>query len=276
VTYNVKATEHTGSHQSRERDRKPSSLPGYRHDPIVYLQFSECIRLPPSRLLDRLTSRWNDTAKIKEETLVMLAREYSRRGNDGLAWKLVLAICERVQPSIERSIKLWRLPPHMADELVESLVAGMYDAVLNNGEAGAFWEIKFWVCFERRLLSALRKYRQLSDRGFESETADEGPQSLLESTQERQSEWKDPAMRAVIADGLAQLPETLRTAFMLKHWAGFAEYSSDPSERFTIAHVMGVSSRTVRNYLMRAEVLLNEWREGPTDARNRVGEQDGR
>jgi DNA-directed RNA polymerase specialized sigma24 family protein len=156
-----------------------------------------------------------------------------------------------------------------AEELVESVIAVLYQRILSSDEP--FWEVRFWICYERRLLTELSRYRAMVGR--HNQLADSNrilEDSLVEPSGTR-AEWKDPAFRVVVSEGLAQLPDPLRTAFMLKHWAGFPECSVDPAEQATIAKVMGVTDRTVRNYLARAEQILNAWRRENREVSTREG-----
>jgi hypothetical protein len=234
----------------------------YSRDDVVISQYSECIKMSPSVLFERLQQIGGKQEKIREETLVMLARAFRRSGKETPAWKTMLLICERVRPSVLRAAKLWRLTPVVAEEFIESTLSTLYDVILNDIDDEPFWEIKFWVCFERRLLTALRKYRTYSDRYVEADAVDTGNSIRGNLDQNGSYNSTDPAFRVVVAEGLSQLPEHIRTAFMLKHWAGFPECSLDPNDRATIAQVMRISDRTVRNYLARAELLLNAWRHG--------------
>jgi len=177
-----------------------------------------------------------------------------------LAWKIMGILTQRVQPSLLRSIRLWRFSPVVAEEFVESMVTSLYEAIMNGDESEFFWEIRFWVCFDRRQLTALKKHRLHSDRNQEPSALDTDYEDAQRHSRDRVNDFTNPSLRAIVAEGLSQLPENLRTAFMLKHWAGFPEHSADPSDRATIASIMGVSDRTVRNYLVRAEILLNNWR----------------
>jgi hypothetical protein len=234
---------------------------GYSPLPEVLAQFNECRLMTGFKLADRLDGDASRPDKVKEEALVMLARHFRATGADRLAWKVMLTITERVQPALIRAMKLWRLSPIVGEEFVESTISLLYEAILGDTDAEYFWEIKFWVCFERRLLSSLRKYRIQNDRYVEPELENSFVESVADSSNSVSIDLDDPSLRAIIADGLAQLPENLRTAFMLKHWAGFPEHSEDKTNHATISHVMGVSGRSVRYYLSKAEKLLNEWRQ---------------
>jgi hypothetical protein len=229
------------------------------HDPMVLKQVEECLKFSPSRMMTYVSTLNSSDTKIREEALVILARRFALRGSDTIAWKLVQILCDRVTLSIARSAQLWRLSPVVAEEVIEVTLSHLYDSVLASQESAQFWEIRFWVCFDRYLLSVLRRHRILGDKFVPSVPMDE---MTVDTTQTRTPayNWHDPSLRVVVAEGLAQLPGQYRTAFMLKHWAGFPESSVNPADKATIAAVMGVSDRTVRNYLSRAESILNSWR----------------
>ncbi len=125
----------------------------------------------------------------------------------------------------------------------------MVECVRSTGPHNEFWECRFLTCFDRRVRSILRDFSSSrpSDAALDDDIAETlpDPQTV---------DWTDDIAARVLLD---RLPEPMRTAFYLKHYMGYKEESGHGP---TIASTLGVSGRTVRNYLKKAEHLLSEWR----------------
>ena len=184
------------------------------------------------------------------ETLAALARACAAEGAEDAAWDLLEVLTERVSGRIARHLQVWGVTQRETrEDLAREILTRMYDGVACREVSQEFWECRFWVCFDRRARTVLRDFR-----------AAEPEHAALDSRPEALDTSAPPVDDQVMARAaLAALPEPLRTAFVLKHYAGYSEESADPDEN-TIARVLGVSGRTVRNYLRRAQDLLGPWR----------------
>jgi DNA-directed RNA polymerase specialized sigma24 family protein len=125
--------------------------------------------------------------------------------------------------------------------------------------------VRFWVSFDCDLLDIVRRRRREQD----NQPAFDQAQDSLSSDSEiyTVNPWldnslQDPLMRTLISEALAGLPDIIRQAFVLKYYAGYPEESDKHEKGATIASMLNVSGRTVRNYLMRAEEHLARWRDG--------------
>ncbi|BDI30346.1 hypothetical protein CCAX7_23970 [Capsulimonas corticalis] len=189
--------------------------------------------------------------RFTNETLVTLARVCASEGAEDAVWDLLEMLTERVAGRIARHLQVWGVTQREArEDLCGEILTAMYDCIACREVSQEFWECRFWICFDRRARTILRDYRA---SGSEHAGLDAQPEALDIGALAVDDQ-------VIARSALAALPEPLRTAFVLKHYAGYAEESSNPEE-YTIASTLGVSGRTVRNYLRRAQDLLAPWRE---------------
>jgi DNA-directed RNA polymerase specialized sigma24 family protein len=197
--------------------------------------------------------------ELRLETLVAVARSYLRAGLDTDANRVLESIAGRLAGRIHRHLQVWGVRnADDRDDLVQELLHMTFSCIRSQGRDQEFWECRFWVCFDRRSQSLLRDWRQSRPHGVSLDEIAENDPDIL-----RAPAPVSIADRAVAREALARLPEPLRTAFLLKHLAGYKEESRDASEP-TIARSLGVTGRTVRNYLDRAAAILADTH--PTEA----------
>lgn len=210
------------------------------------------------RLLARQPA--GDPARLREETLAYALRECVAQGDDETAWGIAELITERVSGHIARQLAKWRLPQEDADDITRDLFALLFEALFSREASAEFWEVRFWVCLDRRLWNLVEKRQasldaQLSE-GSEPQESESGESSLLRVADGGPS----PEALAEYGEALTVLAEHERLAVYLKYIEGLPEESDDPN-RQSVAKILGVTGRTVRNYLRRAEQKLREWNE---------------
>ena len=215
-------------------------------------------RVRRERLLARQPA--GDAARLREETLAYALRECAARGDDETAWGIAELITERVSGHITRQLAKWRLPQEDADDVTRDLFALLFEALFSREASAEFWEVRFWVCLDRRLWNLVEKRQasldaQLSE-GSEPQESESGESSLLRVADGGPS----PEALAEYGEALTVLAEHERLAVYLKYIEGLPEESDDPN-RQSVAKILGVTGRTVRNYLRRAEQKLREWNE---------------
>jgi DNA-directed RNA polymerase specialized sigma24 family protein len=235
----------------------------YIREPSVQEEIERLNSLTPVRRLSILASSSASTS-ISLETLTYYLRRSNQEGASKDCSAIMKSIVRRVSPRLARLARIWRLgyPPDLAEDVADHLLTLLYDALLNDTEAHRFWEIRFWVCFNRMATKALKQRRAdldliLADEG-DAEDDSLDPDRFSDNRSKSYSR-DNPETRAIISDALSRLPEPLKTAFLLRHWSGYpVDISSDGSP--SISSIMGVSDRSVRNYLSRAEKELSMWR----------------
>ena len=212
-----------------------------------------------ARLVD-VTDRGQD-GFVGEEALVYAVREYQRAGDEDTAWRLAERLTERVVGHVRRKMDRWRLSADEAEECARDLFTALFEALFDDGPAGEFWEVRFWVCLDRRLWNLLEKRQAARDwedagpeAGFDDEPAEDPFARIADAGPgpERLAEYKE---------ALALLTENERLALYLCRVEGWPEESDDPT-RPSAARTLCVTGRSVRNYLRRAEAKLRAWEQG--------------
>ena len=228
------------------------SLTTYRREPDVQAVLERW-----DRLSARLPLREWDDPSTPLEALVTAARALSKAGQSAQAWAVVEAIVRRVTSRTYRHLAVWGVVgTNRHEDVTRDIVHMTVECVLSTGPQNEFWECRFWTCFDRRVRTILRDM----NRGRQSETTLDDDFDIVDN----HADWTDNVAAQALLD---RLPEPVRTAFYLKHYAGYKEESAEPEP--TISTLLGVSGRTVRNYLTKAEKLLSEWRN--EDERSEAG-----
>lgn len=243
------------------RARVDSGKP-YEREPVVTRQIAHFCDLP-----DRERSRalltpaaTGDPHRPKEETLVYFVREYDRHGQKQVAWDLLESLVSRLSGHIGRELAKWRLPQSEQEECAEALIAQLYERVFSHDPSEEFWEVRFWVCLDRRLHALAEKLQRVRDReirpaddiGSESDKNACGAEGVFAGLADPTASPETLVLRKEL---LARLSGLERDAVFLKYIEKMPEESGD-ADRVTIATVLGVTGRTVRNYLRRAEKKL--------------------
>jgi len=195
---------------------------------------------------------WEDPS-TPLEALVAVARGLTKSGLEAEAWTVVDILIRRVAPRTYRHLAVWGMAGGRDQEdVTRDIVHMMIECVLSTSPQNEFWECRFWTCFDRRVRSLLRDFshRRVGDTSWDNAA------EQLPDVRQAAVDWTDNIAARALLD---RLPEPMRTAFYLKHYAGYKEESAVPEP--TIASTLGVSGRSVRNYLRKAEQLLAEWRE---------------
>lgn len=233
-------------------------------EPLVASQIAQFSRLSRARLLSAAAMPRGSENYVREETLVHFIRVANRESDSRATSDLIRILIKRISGKLNRLTQVWRLsyPPDLAEDVIDEILTDLYDQLLSDEPAARFWQIRFWVCFQRRAINVLRHRRRELDQivADEGDDWDADCEPCAAKPYERIERLDEPEMHAVVNDGLVKLPLPLRTAFLLKHYSGYAEepgVDGTPS----IASLMGVSGRTVRNYLARAAKHLAQWRE---------------
>ncbi len=223
---------------------------------------------PARRARFALANR-RDPDFVGEEALVYWLRAYRRAGDDATAWRLAENLVERVAGHVRRHVERWRLGQDESDECARDLFVALFAAVFDDGPGGEFWEVRFWVCLDRRLWNLLEKRQAVADLAEtgigETNAGDDETGATRENSLLRVVDPKlGPARQAELGEALAQLTENERLAVYLCRVEGWPEESDDPA-RPSAARVLGVTGRSVRNYLKRAENKLRAWEHGDTE-----------
>ena len=231
----------------------------YTREPEVEAQVRVLSRLGPrerQRRID-LTDR-TQIDFLREETLVYLLRQHDRQGDREPAWQIAEILVGRVAGHVARKLARWRFRPDDVAECAQDLFGELRAALFDHGPAGEFWEVRFWVCLDRRLWNLAEKHQAMRDSELHLNERDEGGEDPLGQIADAAP---GPEIRAEWREALGLLTENERVALYLRYREGLPEESEDP-ERPSVARALGVTGRTVRNYLRRAEEKLRRWERG--------------
>ncbi|MBC8142984.1 MAG: sigma-70 family RNA polymerase sigma factor [Armatimonadetes bacterium] len=234
----------------------------YEREPSVMRQIAHFCALPDRVRCSALCApvALGDVNRPKEETLVYFVREYDRRGQQTAAWDLLEALVSRLSGHIKRELSKWRLPQAEQDECAEALITQLYERVLSHEPSEEFWEVRFWVCLDRRLHALAEKLQRVRDRelrpaddfGDDSTDTTHGSEGVFARLADSDASPETMVLRKELLSRLSGLEAQ---SVFLKYIERMPEESGD-ADRVTIATVLGVTGRTVRNYLRRAEKKL--------------------
>jgi len=246
------------------RTRRDSGEP-YRREASVEAEIATLLEAPVRVRRERLlTARGaSDPLRLREETLAYFVRGAILENDTATAHGLVEILIDRTAGHVGRELAKWRLPPAENEECARDLYVYLCAELFCTEARAEFWEVRFWVCLDRRLANLAAKRQAIQDAelrpGDEPETghgemdaAEGGVFGRLPDTA------LGPDILAENKEALALLKDEERTAIYLRYVAGLPEESDDPN-RPTVAKALGVTGRSVRNYLRRAEAKLRAW-----------------
>ena len=244
------------------RTRRDSGA-AYVRESEVEAQVRQLSALPARLRRERLLSAaaWGDSRRAREETLVYFLREYEGRGDSETAWQIAETLSNRVAAHIQRALRRWRLTPEDERDCTQDLYAALWTALFSRDTAGEFWEVRFWVCLDRRLWNLIEKRQATVDaeiRPGDQKNGGEEETDLDRLLAQINDSDASPEAITLRRDALKTLNENERRALYLVYIAGLPEESEDPN-RPSAAKSLGVTGRSIRNYLKRAKEKLISW-----------------
>jgi DNA-directed RNA polymerase specialized sigma24 family protein len=248
------------------RTRRDNGLP-YVREADVEAQVRAISTLSARERRERLLATaqaWDDAGRLREETLVYFLREFAARSDDDMAWQIAELLVERTASHVQRKLARWRLTPEDADDCTRDLFTALCEAVFDRGAAAEFWEVRFWVCLDRRLWNLIERRQAIADsevRPSDQVEDGEGEQDVDRLFTRIADTGATPEVMAERAEALSLLTENERRAVYLCYIEGLPEESEDP-ERPSAAKMLGVTGRSIRNYLRRAKEKLMAWERG--------------
>jgi RNA polymerase sigma factor (sigma-70 family) len=234
-------------------DLRPLSR-GYARETAVIADIRELAALPPREFWRRSAiTDYEAPGCPRLESLVYWVRAFVQRGDLDSAWRMMDALKRRIDRAVTQYMgRVYGLSRDQREEMADTLVTAFYEEWLSDAPAHEFWEIRFQVCLKRRLMDAVDRHRRTAQREVVLTPPDEeeNPSDPLE--QRPDLSVMDSETAAIVRAALDSLPEPLRAVFYLYHHDEWTEED--------IAGYLGVTSRTVRNYLTRAREMLQVWR----------------
>ena len=218
----------------------------------VTAQLTEMSRLPRGQVLRRI----GETDKNKwlaRETLVTLARAYTRAGDEETARRALEILLARQRPAIAARVRAWRTLETSDHEDVEGqIVVKLMEYVANLTPSEEFWECNFTSCFDLRTVNILKAFaarRTPAISAFTVTASGEERDLLAEvpdiSAEARFQDIEVEELRASLSRDNPQIEE-----FLYLHLAGMTEAK--------IAARLGVTDRTLRNWKTKMRAALSQ------------------
>jgi len=202
------------------------------------------------------------------ETLVHGIRRLQTAGRLLDAERVAQWLVERASPLVSRIAGSQVVPADDRDDLAQTALIQMWQEVYNTAPQHEFWEVHFSHMLRMACADAAERLRRqrAHERPFKRGTTEAGD-AWSEEDNLADPLAVEPAL--LVPEALAQLDGNVRRAVYLKT-LGYKERSKDSGEP-TISSLLGVSDRTVRNYLRAAEETLRPWLERGLLESRRVG-----
>lgn len=245
----------------------------YQRDPDVEAQIAKTLALPREDLLAR--AREADPATpgyLREEALIFLIRTYVRSEDDELVSALSENLLGRCAQRIQETI--WLPDEEDVNDVFGEVIERLFKLIMGlDSNRGDFLQVRFWMAFKRMSISVaerlLRDQKRTQRRHIplahleEHERKPGNGQSRMTIPLALNTNPREVVERVVVArEGLGYINDNGNklAAYILRNMYGWQIESKDPNKD-TISKVLGVTPRTVQNWLNEIETYLNEWRE---------------
>lgn len=248
----------------------------YEREAWVQRQIRSALDVPIEALRSRAAVTARESPEyLSEESLVYLIRYFRRSGDNQGVNDLTAALLRRLVSIVWKH--LGSLGPEAVREGESEVIDRLFRRILDiDTDKADFLQVRFWVVVEslcvqafQRQLRARRRTRSQVELsalpGYDGPDAERTDAAALTDDElQRVSVQPLPAASLdihVIAQALSQLPENLRSAFLLRHYYEWPIEDADPTVP-TISRHLNRTPRTIRTWLKEAERLLANWRGG--------------
>lgn len=238
----------------------------YQRLAVVDRQIEEALGLNDEELRSRLVVRDEESpAFLKEESLVYLIRHHHAAGNRKCVNDLAECLLTRCTAVIYS--RLGSLGKELADEGHLDTINELFSKILDlDTDGGDFLQVRFWVVLNRLSIQTFRKlvkrHSRESPSDFEREvtrSTTSEPSIATPHAAEFPSPEAGAINRALIGEALRQLEEPIRSAFLFRNYAGWPIEHRD-ADTPSISRHFGKTPRTIRNWLSKADEILEAWR----------------
>ena len=245
----------------------------YQREPEVERQIAQALRLPADRLRERAAVSDQESADyLKEECLVYLIRHYHRAGERQLVNDLTEVLLRRTAKLIHSRFR--GLPAEAAEDGYGDVVERLFNQILDlESDRGDFLQVRFWRALEKLAVRAfsqrltLHKWAQAtvsisSLAGYDHDEDDHDERVVRphdDAALASPSGELAVIQSDLIRDALSRIEEPFRSAYLLRHYAGWPIEDQDPNVQ-TISRQFGKDPRTIRNWLKKADEALERWR----------------
>ena len=233
----------------------------YQRLPRVEQQIATVLRLDLIELAEQFKINARDDERfVAEETLTCLLRAALRVGELNFADELTTALYRRAAKSVRQRCSKVFATASAAQDCAADALSDLFGELCAHDQSRAdFAEVRFGLFLKRIINRNIAKYqkRQFAEADFEflDDTPEAGkpPPELAAQAALSSFEFYD------LKKALDLLPEPVRTAFVLRHKYGLQIESANASE-MTIAKYFDKTEKTIRNWLWRADKILQKLR----------------
>jgi RNA polymerase sigma factor (sigma-70 family) len=244
----------------------PLTRNGYQRRPDTDVDIRALLGLRGAALLGGFRESRPDVSGYRlTEALIFFLRRAMLEEDDRIVSGLFGLLYDRCRPFLRDQVR------GFAEDVREDILASIYEdmtkLLLRDDDASDFLQQSFWLYLKRRSITAIG--RALTERRrtplLDDMTADSGEEESASRIDSIRDYEISPEERALIRDGLAQLPADLSELFVLRYMEGWrigddrTAGLGDASEP-TLAERYGITPRAVRKRLARAEELLRQYR----------------
>lgn len=234
----------------------------YQRLAVVDRQIEDAVGLNDEELRSRLAVRDEESpAFLKEESLVYVIRHHHATGNRKCVNDLTECLLKRCATWING--KLRGLRTDLREDGYAAVVAEVFTRILDlDSDRGDFLQVRFWKGIERITVDVFRK----QIRQFDTESSGDYDQVTLDELTQQgavavptASAGRSVASEAIdnvlIEAALNQLEEPIRSAYLLRHLEDWPIEDKNPAVQ-TISRHFGKTPRTIRNWLSKADEIL--------------------
>ncbi|MDE2838718.1 MAG: hypothetical protein OXL97_14620 [Chloroflexota bacterium] len=238
----------------------------YQRLAVVDRQIEEALGLNDEELRSRLAVRDEESPiYLKEESLAYLIRHHHAAGNRKCVNDLTECLLKRCATWING--KLRGLRTDLREDGYAAVVAEIFARMLDMAsDRGDFLQVRFWKGIERITVDVFRKQiRQFdteSSGDYDQVTIDELTQQgavVVPAASGDRNVASEAIDNVLIEAALNQLEEPIRSAYLLRHLEDWPIEDKDPAVQ-TISRHFGKTPRTIRNWLSKADEILEAWR----------------
>ena len=239
--------------------RKQDTGEAYRRRAEVERQLNDLLPLDRAVVLRALDIRDRDCeGYIFDETLVYFIREAHSAGDDDLTNDLYLELDLRMHRLLGRFKYLFQTNPSDFEDFAQKIATAMLGKLFG-GDSADYAEVNFGdfvvMAAETEKRVFLRHIER--DKLFVAPPEDEENETAFENLFRSGELAIDRKLS--LREAIGKLPPQILHAAVLYYLDGWQIESNSPSVA-TISGYFGVSSRTIRNWLMKPEKILSDYR----------------
>lgn len=240
----------------------------YQRLPAVTAQIERALGLSTDNLLEH--ARMSDSCSplyLQEESLVYLIRHFRRGGHEALVNDLSEVLYGRTAKWAKSRLRV--LSPDNLEDGIHNVISGVFEKILDlDSDRGDFFQVKFWLALKRITISTYKSEKKQYEKDVETEAAtaslprddDDEPVNCTDNPWEAIPDQQLlPEQKVLVSEGISSVSEPYQTAYILHNLMRFQVESLDPNEP-TVSTMLGKTSRTIRNWLAKAEEQLENWR----------------